>query len=134
MSLRSFGSCPWCGASMEMKNQSGVFTCPVCSCEFRHDWQTWAPCLVAALVLSLLVFKFIPIPLLAVFITVIIIGLVAVFIGPYAIITEGREDVAEEEINAHIPKKKKESKWFIALLVLIVIGVLFLFLAGLEII
>ena len=95
--------------------------CPVCSCTFKHNWKIWAPCLIGALLSSIIFYMIIPV--IAMSAAIFLIGLVAASLGPYIIVSEGRENVTEDEVKIYVPKKK-ESKWFIALVILLALAVL----------
>jgi hypothetical protein len=131
MALQSFGVCPWCSARMGMQKQRGVLTCPVCFCTFKHNWLTWFVGLPSAVVVSILVFKVIPVGLVAAFVGVALVSLVVNRMGTYVIITEGKKGVSVEEAESHVPEKK-ESRWVIAFFVLLMLAVVAFFIFSMK--
>lgn len=125
MALTSIGICPWCGARIQLKKQSGVFKCPICDCIFRHKWSTWPPCIVSAILAVVVMYKLIPniLPIVGLFVIIVLIGAIGKFLGYYVVVAIGREDVTEEEVKSYAPKIK-ESKWFIVLVILTALAVL----------
>ena len=61
MGLQSFTHCPSCESDIVMKKvRRGVFGCPHCHAEFRHNYTRWAIALPVMLVVTLCLFYFLP--------------------------------------------------------------------------
>ena len=106
-----------------MHRQSHGFTCPVCTCAFRHRWLTWLIGLPASVAVAILLFQIVHIGMVAVFVAVALVWLPIRRMGIYVVVKEGREDVAPEEAQEHVPDEK-ESKWFIAFLAVLLLAVI----------
>ena len=122
--LQSFGCCPWCGARIRMHRQSDGFACPVCACTFRHRRLTWLIGIPSSVAVAILLFQIVPIGMVAVFAAVALVWLLISRMGIYVVVNEGKEDVTPEEAEEYVPEKK-EGRWFIAflaVLLLVIIG------------
>src|SRR5262245_60000050 len=61
MGLQSFTHCPSCESDIVMnKVRRGVFGCPHCHAEFRHNYKRWAISLPVMLVVTLALFYWSP--------------------------------------------------------------------------
>jgi hypothetical protein len=122
MPLQRIEACPSCGASMCMQKQNGAFTCPVCGCSFEHNWKAWFVGIPLAGLVAYGVFLVIHIGLPAAAVGGIVSLILVSRMGLYRILAEGKRDVAEEDVQAYQPEIK-ESKWFIALLALLLLAI-----------
>jgi hypothetical protein len=59
-----FSQCPWCKSTIELVKTPGkIFRCPICECEFQHNYQKWAvaiPTVLVVCVVLLRIVKFLP--------------------------------------------------------------------------
>src|SRR5215831_8284726 len=59
-----FSHCPWCKSTIELvKTPKNIFRCPICECEFCHNYQKWIIAIPLILVIGsvlLLTVKIIP--------------------------------------------------------------------------
>jgi hypothetical protein len=108
---------------MDLKKQAGAFTCPVCHCQFRHNWTAWLIGIPLALAVALGVFLVAHVGMLAaVSGAVVAMGLVS-RLGLYRLLSRGKDDVSPAEVEAHVPERK-ESAWVIILLALLLVAIL----------
>jgi hypothetical protein len=93
-----------------------AFVCPICNCEFRHNLKKWCIGLPAAIILAIVLWKFVGIPPRAcAWMAAIAAIIITARIPTYLIITDGKE-IDKEELASIIPPKPKESRWFLVLL------------------
>jgi len=121
MALQKFAYCPWCGARIQLQKQNEGFYCPVCLSIFQYNWLTYIlgiPTVLALLVmLSFIIGNFV-IPL-----SIILIWLVVRYMKPFVVVKKGEEWLSREKVKAHVPARK-ESKWFIVLVILLDITII----------
>ncbi len=131
MSLQSIGGCPWCGASIDMKKNQGAFECPVCNCRFLHNWKPWVVGIPIAVVAAYAVFHFLHIGTFAAFSGALVAITIVKRMGLYRVLVEGKPDVAGAEVAAHVPEKK-ESRWAIIFMVLLLLAIAVFFVFALK--
>ncbi len=61
MPLQSFTQCPSCESEIALRKvRPGVFGCPHCRAEFRHNYRRWAVAIPVMLIVTLCLYYFLP--------------------------------------------------------------------------
>ena len=106
-----------------MVKHQGSFICPICGCEFRHNFRKWLIGLPLALVVTAALWLIFPHPTIKIaFLVPVVTGVAVMRIPTYSIITEGREVKSTDLVEA--PARPKESRWFLVVLGLLVAVIL----------
>ncbi len=54
----SFDKCPWCRSQIELlRSSTQYFHCPICNCEFQHNYRKWIIGIPVTLAVCLLLFN-----------------------------------------------------------------------------
>ena len=122
MALQSIGSCPWCMARVDMKKQNGAFQCPVCGCRYRHNWVAWIVAFPLAMGVALIVFQKLHTGLFSACSGAIVAIITVSRMGIYRISNPGNKEVTIGAVLEHKPEKK-ESRWVIVFMVLLLVAV-----------
>lgn len=102
-----FSICPWCKSTVELvRNPNKSFKCPICRCEFRHNYPKWVVAIPAVFIFGVLLLrsiKFIP-PAFIAMCSVIAVAVATRKMPDYKIIVPG----------SNPPPDPQESEAFIA--------------------
>jgi hypothetical protein len=53
-----FSNCPWCKSTIELlRTPKKVFRCPICECEFHHNYHKWLIAIPAVLLVSVVLLR-----------------------------------------------------------------------------
>jgi len=123
MPLSSFSPCPYCQAGIELSRQRGLFVCPVCNCEFRHNFRKWYVGIPLVVVFAVVLRWMLHLPGLTVaFLATLSTALTIARMPTYIVVTAGKDVTAEERLQVRSPQK--ESRWFLILLISLVTVIL----------
>lgn len=102
MGLESYSQCPSCGSEIALKNaRPGVFACPHCGAEFRHNYRRWAVAIPTMLVITLSLFYLAPDLGLWIFIgSVFLTSIIAGGLPEYVTQTSGRQ-IEPHQLGPH---------------------------------
>ncbi len=132
-----FCMCPWCKSTVELvRNPNKSFRCPICQCEFRHNYQKWAVAIPSVLVFGVLLFitiKIIP-PVFLAMCIVIAVAAATRKMADYKIVGAGSNPPPEpresEAFEAHLAYQQtrhvsfRNRKQLFAFILIIVLGLI----------
>ncbi|MDD5677016.1 MAG: hypothetical protein PHW60_03365 [Kiritimatiellae bacterium] len=114
-----------------MKKENGAFRCPLCGCRYRHNWLAWIVGIPIAVSVAIVVFYKFHIGHLSA-ITGAIVAIIIVWrMGLYRLVEMGREDITVKAVQDHKPEKK-ESRWAIIFMVLLLAAIAAFFLFAIK--
>jgi hypothetical protein len=122
MGLQSTGECPHCGRRVDLnKSEKGFFTCPICSCEYKHNFIKWLVAIPFVVLMSILEFCYtIPFGPIAVWLAIGAVLAITKFMPDYRILHNGIESSLLPATKDMPQPRKKESKRFTVFVVVIV--------------
>jgi len=129
MGLQSFGICPHCENRIEVTNgQHGIFTCPICDCQFKHYRLKWL--IAVPLVIAVAIAEYYyrgKVGMGAVMAAVGAVAGITKYLPDYTI-TQNGVDTDQLPPSEHVPEpEKKESLWFILFLSILLITIAVIF-------
>ena len=131
MALQSFGDCPWCGATIDLRKKGRACACPVCSCTFTRNSGKWKVGIPLAILVGVPLWMFAPLHgRLAAALAAIAILILTAMTSYHKIVSRGRADLTAGEAGQH-KAKGIESKWFAVAVALLLAAVLVLLVFGL---
>jgi Mn2+/Fe2+ NRAMP family transporter len=97
--------CPECGHLKISKTPDGSFSCPVCGCEFRHNWKAWiitGTPFCALFLIVMLDFMSLVSPSRGLIISLVVVSMVVAFVSPdsYRVVKHGqlaKEDSVDQK-------------------------------------
>ena len=126
MPLTSYSYCPCCTSGIELSRQRGLFVCPACRCEFRHNLRKWFVGIPLVIVFAVILWRVLHLPgLPTAFLATLATTIIISRMPTYIFVSAGRELTAEERPD--MPPPRKESRWFLItlfLLVAVILGIL----------
>jgi uncharacterized protein (DUF983 family) len=97
-----FSFCPWCKSKIELnKTPKKVFRCPVCECEFQHNYQKWLIAIPLVLIVGIVLLclvKFIP-PIVLVWVSLIAAVIATRTLPDYKISQLGKNPPPEPQLS-----------------------------------
>jgi hypothetical protein len=128
MPLASFDKCPSCGLGIQLtKSLNQTFICPICQCEFKHDFRNWFVALPIALLLAFSIWFFLRLPpfIIAFVVVPLAGGLLIRWLPSYTVVKSGKElHAISEDQKTQFARPQKESRWFMVLLFVLVAVIL----------
>jgi hypothetical protein len=126
MGFESRGKCPHCKKKIVMpKDQGGIFTCPECNCQFKHNRTKWIIAVPLVFVAAIIGYGYGNLGMMGAL--MFAVGIVAAFTGglfqDYLILKTGI-DISQLPQPDKIAKlKKKESLWVIVFMAILLLAV-----------
>ena len=100
-----FSHCPWCKSTIELvKTPKKIFQCPVCRCEFHHNYHKWIIAIPAVVVVCVVLLRTVKIILPIVLVWV---SLIAV-----AVATRNLPDYKISQLGKNPPPEPRQSEVF----------------------
>jgi len=128
MPLANFDKCPSCGLGIEVtKSQNQTFICPICQCEFKQNFRNWFIAIPVALLVAFAFWFFLRLPpfIIAFVFVPLIGGLLTRWMPSYTVVKSGKEfHATSEDQKTQLIRPKKESRWFMVLLLVLVAVIL----------